>query len=173
MESGEPAQGHVVCGQEGLAPRLLNPGPHASPLSAVQSKALAQIATHACFLLLDLVGGFGVAWGRATEAQLKSGRGCRVAEEGLPEAETETKAFEAFGDRSVPFFSGNSWTSFIPQPLPARELVLSVCPSVSTSAPTLRAPLSREGIGLVPFCLCRLCLQLACIPSDIIDGMAS
>lgn len=47
------AQGHVGCGQEGLAPRLLTPGPQSSPLSVAQGKAITQVA-HTGFLLADV-----------------------------------------------------------------------------------------------------------------------
>lgn len=78
MRRGKSVQGHVGWGQEGLVPRLLNPGSHPSPLSVVQSEAVTQITTHAGFLLSDLGGRFLVARSRATEAGSSKGVATRL-----------------------------------------------------------------------------------------------
>lgn len=128
-----PTQGHR--GQEGVGPRLLNPSPRSSPLSVMWSKATAQITTHSGFTLSDLVGGFLVARNRDHQGRLKLGGCCLAAEEGLPEAGMERKAFEACGDERL--LLRELGMSSIPQRALCRK---SGCPSVSASAATLRTP---------------------------------
>lgn len=73
------AQGHVGCGQEGRAPRLLNPGPQSSPLSVAQGEAITRVA-RAGFLLVDVGEEFGLPG-----AEPKAGLSKRVAPKPLGE----------------------------------------------------------------------------------------
>lgn len=160
MRRGKSAQGHVGWGQEGLVPRRLNPGPHPSPLSVVQSEAITQIATHAGFLLSDLGGRFLVARSRATEPGSSKGVAARLLRKVSQKQRQRRRFVRPLGveecGRSFFCFLGNTRISSILQSLPAQQLVLSksACPSVGASACPLRTPLRKALIGLTCSCVC-------------------
>ena len=105
-----------------------------------------------------------------------------AAEEGLPEAGVDRKVFQACGARaqssSCLCFSGNTEISSIPQPLLAQQLDTTASLHTLQSQPLL--PLSGPRVHTGGGCdwpssllLRLLFMHLACILSDVIDGVAS
>lgn len=166
-------EGEVCPRSRRLRPRgpgtgLLNPGPHAS-LSEQRGAERLPTSPH-------MLAGCFRAWWEGSGCQL-----CQAAEEGVPEAGTETKACKADGDRRMAAASPASRGALGSAPFPtsacsaacAQQVCLPFC---LRTCPTLRTPLGgggREQVGLAHFCLCCLFLHPACILSDIIDGVAS
>lgn len=115
------------------------------------------------------------------KGQLKSGVAGRLLRKVFQKQGWTERPFQACGagaqSSSCLCFSGNSEISSIPQPLlaPVGHNCKSAHPSVSASVPTLRTPCPHLGRMCWPSSLLLrlLFMHLACIPSGIIDGVAS